>query len=126
MKLEEYIHKAKSTRYEESRHDCIMWVAGWVDINIQTSFVRDLAKTYKSINEGLRKHAPSGIADAIDNNLNEAGVYSSNTLLKGAVCIMDNGFPAIYDGESCLAPLPAMAGLAMINPCHIIKHYNLP
>lgn len=126
MKIKKYIKKAKRKAYQESHHDCVMFIAGWVDNQIETKFTEELKDSYKSTLEGLRTHASKGLSLAIESKLESVGLYPSNTLLKGAVCIMDNGYPSIYDGESCVAPLPAMAGIAMINPRNIAKFYNIP
>lgn len=126
MTITEYINAAKAMDYKESQHDCMTWAGNWVDMNLGTSLMDEIFGSYSSLLEGLRKHSSFGVMKSVQDHLERTSLVLSDNPTEGAVCIMQNGYPALWDGVSCVSPLPAMAGVAIMNKKHAIKFYNLP
>lgn len=125
MTFDHYINIKKVTGYEESNHDCAMFCAEWVDISTGSNIGEKLKDSYRSMLEGLRLHARDGISEAVDLELKKINIEETLSPIKGDLAIMENGYPALFDGVDCVAPLPMMTGIALINKKHAIRFYRI-
>lgn len=118
MNLTNYLNHWSQQDYQEGEHDCGLFIARWVDLNLGTKFSQQIQGSYRTVNEGLRKHAPKGIGKRALIELEKRGCKISSTPQPGAIAVLENGFCAIWDGEWCVGPILGLSGYCCIHRRH--------
>ena len=126
MTLNDYIQEWSQVTYREGAHDCGLFIARWVDLQLGTDFAAAIKGNYRTVNEGLRKHAPRGIAARVAQELEQLNLTPTQKPKIGAIAVLENGFCALWDGEWCVGPILGMTGYCLIHKTHARQFYNLP
>ncbi|MEK7952789.1 DUF6950 family protein [Luteolibacter soli] len=129
--LDSYLRATFGRRYVPGDHDCVLFIAGWVDLVSGSSHADSIRGTYATHNEGLRKHvAGKGtICMAVQGQLLAAGwqqVTDPGDFRTGDIILTDGDHPGIWRGKSIVASAFGFAGHAYLHRRHATAALRWP
>lgn len=118
MDLSAYLDAAAQCRYSPGKHDCITFLAGWVDGISGTTFGNDVR--YSTKWRGLAQHAPAGVCNAVRAALVGAGwiEVEADAIKDGDVVLTDLDHPGIWHRGTIRCQPVGCAGGLFLNARH--------
>ena len=120
-RLAAYLKSAGTIPYRPGTHDCVLFVARWVDTCTGSNFATEIAASYQTKFQGLARLAPAGVCKAVHQRLTAAGWKPTSTPRDGDICLTDLDHPGIWHfGAIRCQPLGAVGALILVR-----KHLTL-
>lgn len=92
-------------KYREGQTDCALFLAEWVDTLTGSQHANRLRGSYRSHFEGLRRHAPTGINEAVEATLLADGWQTVLAEFQtGDVVFTDQGGAGIWRRKCIVCP----------------------
>lgn len=128
MNLSEYLESTAAKKYSPGKHDCALFIAGWVDHVSGTSFTETLATTYTTAFSGLRRHAPDGLMETIRRHLLATGwrEVPAADLQHGDIVVTDKDHPGIYYAGSIHTQPLGITGSLIMHISHAKGGFTWP
>ena len=113
----DYLANRFERPYREGEHDCALFVLGWIDTLTGSTHEAEYHGSYHTKFEGLRRHAPAGMAAVAVEMLpreNWREVASGEPLAAGDVVLTRQGMPGVFDGSAIVSAIQGLAGHARV------------
>lgn len=92
QKLQAYLDEARARQFAPGKHDCALFVAGWVKIATGVDHARGWRSTYRSLKKGTAMLQEAGHADHID--------LAASVLAEIPPALARTGDLAVVNGEA--------------------------